>query len=79
MLLIVGREPYVSDSSFNIDGEDFDIFEDNDLSLHIEGFYQYKLTDNISITPGVVWITAPDSNDDNDDLVIGTIRTTFTF
>lgn len=75
--IIVGREPYVSDSSF--DGEDFDIFEDDDFSLHVEGFYQYKLTDNISITPGVVWITAPDSNDDNDDLVIGTVRTTFTF
>ena len=71
--IVVGREPYVSDSSINT------LAEDEDLSLHIEGFYQYKLTDNISITPGIVWITAPDSNDDNDDLVIGTIRTTFSF
>lgn len=71
--IVVGREPYVSDSSID------SLTEDDDLSLHIEGFYQYKLTDNISITPGIVWITAPDSNDDNDDLVIGTIRTTFSF
>ena len=71
--IIIGREPYVSDSSIDALGED------DDFSLHVEGFYQYQITDNISITPGVVWITAPDSNDNNDDLVIGTIRTTFTF
>ena len=51
----------------------------NDLSLHIEGFYKYRLTDNIAITPGVIWITAPAQNDDNEDAVIGTVRTTFTF
>ena len=71
--LIVGREPYVSYSSIDALGED------QDFSLHIEGFYQYQVTDNISITPGVVWITAPDSKNNNDDLVIGTIRTTFKF
>ena len=71
--IVVGREPYVSNSSIETLGED------EDFSLHIEGFYQYQVTDNISITPGLVWITAPDSNDSNDDLVIGTIRTTFKF
>ena len=71
--IVIGREPYVSDSSIEAVGED------DDFSLHVEGFYEYQITDNISITPGVVWITAPDSNDDNDDLVIGTIRTTFRF
>ena len=38
-----------------------------------------RLTDNIAITPGVVWITAPNNNNDNKDLVIGAIRTTFSF
>ncbi|MGK7936661.1 MAG: iron uptake porin [Xenococcaceae cyanobacterium] len=71
--IVIGREPYVSYSSIDALGEE------DDVSLHIEGFYQYKINDNISITPGVVWITAPDSNDSNEDLVIGTIRTTFTF
>lgn len=52
---------------------------DPDVSLHIEAFYQMQLTDNISITPGVIWITAPGSLANNADLVIGTIRTTFTF
>jgi hypothetical protein len=52
---------------------------DPDVSLHVEAFYQMRLTDNISITPGVIWITAPGSLASNSDLVIGTIRTTFSF
>lgn len=57
------------------------IFEDPDpdVSLHIEAFYQMRLTDNISITPGIVWITAPGSLANNADLVIGTLRATLTF
>lgn len=46
---------------------------------HFEGFYKYKLNENISVTPGVIWVTAPGQNDDTDDAVIGTLRTTFTF
>ncbi|NEO66482.1 MAG: carbohydrate porin, partial [Moorea sp. SIO4G2] len=30
-------------------------------------------------TPGVIWVINPEQSDDNDDAVIGTIRTTFTF
>jgi hypothetical protein len=52
---------------------------DPDVSLYVEAFYQLQLTDNISITPGVIWITAPGSLSNNADLVIGTIRTTFSF
>jgi carbohydrate-selective porin OprB len=55
------------------------IDEDPDTSLHIEAFYQYQLTDNVAITPGLIWLTAPDHNASNDDIVIGAIRTTFTF
>ncbi len=71
--IVVGREPYVSDSGIDALGED------EDFSLHIEGFYQYQVTDNISVTPGLVIVTAPDNDHDNDALVIGTIRTTFSF
>ena len=71
--LIVGIEPTVTDSSIN------GIAEDEDLSLHVEAFYQYQVNDFIAVTPGVVWITAPDNNNNNEDLVIGTIRTTFSF
>ena len=71
--IVVGMEPKVTDSS--IDG----LEEDEDTSLHLEAFYQYRVNDNISITPGVIWLTAPDHNSDNDDVVIGTLRTTLSF
>ncbi len=51
----------------------------NDTPYHVEGFYKYQVNDNISITPGVIWLTAPGQNSDNDDAFIGTLRTTFTF
>jgi hypothetical protein len=74
--IIVGMEPRVSSSSGTLGQA---IGRDRDTSLHIEGFYQYQLTDNIAITPGIIWLTAPNHDDRNDDIVIGTIRTTFTF
>ena len=71
--IIVGMEPKVTDSSID------EIDKDRDTSYHIEAFYQYRINDNISITPGVIWLTAPNHNDSNDDVVIGALRTTFTF
>ncbi|MEA5602643.1 iron uptake porin [Nostoc sp. UHCC 0252] len=71
--IIAGVEPRLTSS--NIAGLD----RDQDTSYHIEAFYQYKLTDNITITPGVIWLTSPDHNNDNDDVVIGALRTTFSF
>ncbi len=71
--IVVGMEPKVTDSSID------EIDKDRDTSYHIEAFYQYRINDNISITPGVIWLTAPDHNDDNDNVVIGALRTTFTF
>ena len=51
----------------------------NSIPLHLEGFYKYQLNDNISITPGVIWVINPGQSSNNDDVVIGTVRTTFTF
>lgn len=72
---VVGREPYLDklEAAGNLGN-----FR-NDTSWHLEGFYKYQLTDNISVTPGVVWITNPNQNKDNDDVIIGTLRTTFSF
>ncbi|OCQ94642.1 porin [Oscillatoriales cyanobacterium USR001] len=71
--IIVGMEPKVTSTSTK------DLPEDKDTSLHIEAFYQWQVSDNISITPGLIWLTAPDHNNDNSDLLIGVVRTTFTF
>jgi BMFP domain-containing protein YqiC len=71
--IILGMEPKVTSSSID------EISKDGDTSYHIEAFYQYKLSDNITITPGVIWLTAPDHNEQNDNVVIGALRTTFSF
>ena len=73
--IVVGMEPWVASSSINTEGFD----EDDTRALHAEAFYQYQLNDNIAITPGVVYVNQPDNNEDNDDLVIATLRTTFSF
>ncbi|MBD2205005.1 iron uptake porin [Calothrix sp. FACHB-1219] len=71
--IILGMEPKVTSSSIS------QLPKDQDTSYHIEAFYQYKLSDNITITPGVIWLTAPDHNENNDNVVIGALRTTFSF
>jgi hypothetical protein len=83
--LIVGVPPRTT--SFEIGGSRSPIGRDrdgnqrfrDDASLHIEGFYRLPLTDNITITPGVIWVLDPGNNNDNDDFVTGVIRTSFSF
>lgn len=53
--------------------------QDRDTSYHLEGFYRYRLTNNIDITPGVFVILNPNHNDNNDTQYVGVLRTTFKF
>jgi hypothetical protein len=62
--LLIGAEPYVSGVG--------------KTPIHIEGFYKYKLSDNLSITPGLIYLTAPNQIDGSGAL-IGVVRTTFSF
>ena len=54
-------------------------FGRRDEDWHYEAFYKYQVSDNISITPGVVLLTAPGQSTRNNNAWIGTLRTTFTF
>ncbi|MEG4021507.1 iron uptake porin [Microcoleus sp. S13C4] len=72
---VVGREPYLDKLEAPRSLRSFR----NDNSYHVEGFYKFQLSDNISVTPGVIWVTNPNQDDRNDDIIIGTLRTTFTF
>jgi hypothetical protein len=47
--------------------------------FQVEGFYKYQLNDNISITPGIIWLSNPSESATANDAVIGTVRTTFKF
>jgi hypothetical protein len=66
-----GMPPKLTD----VDGGD----EDDDTSYLIEAQYKYPITDNILITPGAYVILNPNHDDGNDDIWVGTIRTTFSF
>ncbi|WP_310412431.1 iron uptake porin [Chamaesiphon sp. OTE_8_metabat_110] len=46
--------------------------------FQLQGFYKYKFSDNIAITPALIYVTSTDETNSN-SAVIGVIRTTFTF
>ncbi|MEH2151954.1 iron uptake porin [Nostoc sp.] len=72
--IIVGMQPKLTGSSAELSGLPR---RDPDTGFHIEGFYQYQINDNISITPGLIWLTAPNHNEQNGDIFVGVVRTTF--
>ncbi len=73
--IVVGAEPYLT----GLDVPNTMPFS-NDIPLHIEAFYRYQITDNISLTPGFIWLTSINQMPNNDDgAFIGALRTTFRF
>lgn len=48
-------------------------------TTHLEVFYRYRLSDNLSVTPGAIVLFNPNHNPANDTTIIGILRTTFTF
>jgi hypothetical protein len=77
--IVVGMEPRVTSVTSGVNLGLGNGVADRDTSMHVEGFYKYHLSDNIEITPGVIWLTAPNHNEDNEDIYIGVIRTVFRF
>jgi hypothetical protein len=71
--VVIGQPPKVTSNDFGTE------YTDKDTSLHLEFFYRYQATDNIAITPGLLVITNPEHNENNDTIYVGTVRTTFRF
>ncbi|ALF53506.1 S-layer protein [Nostoc piscinale CENA21] len=46
---------------------------------HLEAYYRFKLTDNISITPGAFVLFNPEGDSRNETTTVGVLRSTFTF
>ena len=46
---------------------------------HLEALYRFRISKNISITPGVYFVFNANSNSANGTATVGVIRTTFTF
>ncbi len=88
--ILFGQPPKIVSSSLP-DGLNFPSFADADLNTngtgggqastawHLEAFYRSRLTDNLSLTPGVLIIFNPNHNPNNDTLFIGTLRAAFQF
>jgi len=70
--LMAGVPPRLTD----VDGG---LADDDDTSYIFEAQYRFPINDNILLTPAVYLITDPNHNDGNDDIWVGTLRTTFKF
>jgi Carbohydrate-selective porin, OprB family/S-layer homology domain len=49
------------------------------IPYHLEGYYNFKISKNISITPGVFFVFNPEGFSANPTATVGVVRTTFTF
>lgn len=74
--IFAGVQPYLSGLSNNIGGI-YNLPSTN--PVQVELFYKYQVTDNLSLTPGVIWISKPEQTTNSQDAFIGTLRGTFTF
>jgi hypothetical protein len=71
--VVLGVQPYLGNTQqLGFSGAD------NDLPLHVEAFYRHRLNDFLSVTPGVIYLNAPDQQS-QDKVILGVLRTTFTF
>ncbi|WP_353673881.1 iron uptake porin [Synechocystis sp. LKSZ1] len=73
--LVIGMEPTLTMLNSTIP---FQAFR-RDTSLHLEVYYRIQINDNLSITPALIWITAPNQDNSNPDIITGAIRTSFKF
>ncbi|MBL1175486.1 iron uptake porin [Pantanalinema sp. GBBB05] len=81
--IVFGMQPKVIDTSNSRVAEAIGLpdgrREDRNTGFHIEAFYTIRINDNIAVTPGIFWLTAPNHDDRNPDAIVGVIRTSFTF
>jgi hypothetical protein len=85
--IYVGQPPKITSSSLPL-GNIPDLIDGNDgtksggqpgTTTHIEAFYRLRLTDNISVTPGIIHLIEPGNTPNSDSVTIGVLRTTFLF
>jgi carbohydrate-selective porin OprB len=51
----------------------------NSTQTNVEAFYRIPINDNIAISPDLQFIFNPNNNSANSTIIMGTIRTVFTF
>jgi hypothetical protein len=79
--IYVGQPPKITSSDLpvgkNIPGVSTD--GQPGTTTHIEAFYRWQLTDNVSITPGIIHVIEPGHTPNSDSTTIGIVRSSFTF
>ena len=69
--VLVGQPPRVLS---NDGGSDED-----DATWHLEAFYRYRISQNVSLIPGFFVLINPENNSENDTIWLGSLRTVFQF
>ncbi|MBF2067520.1 MAG: carbohydrate porin [Calothrix sp. C42_A2020_038] len=85
--IYVGQPPKITSSNLPIGNNVPDIINGGSgrsggqpgTTTHIEAFYRFQVTDNISITPGVIHIIEPGHTPNSDSITMGVLRSTFAF
>ncbi|NJR18417.1 MAG: iron uptake porin [Calothrix sp. CSU_2_0] len=85
--LYIGQPPKITNSSLPLGNNVPDIINGGlgksggqpGTTTQIEAFYRFQVTDNISITPGIIHIIEPGHTPDSDSVTMGVLRSTFTF
>ncbi|OLP18543.1 hypothetical protein BST81_09600 [Leptolyngbya sp. 'hensonii'] len=83
--IIVGQQPKLSYSSTAAlaagNGLPAGATNDRDYGIHIEALYRYQVSDNVAITPGFIYLSAPNhtAGTAQGPIYIGVLRTTFSF
>lgn len=75
LAFLFGQPPRLTDGRSATGTE----IKDSATGLHYEVFYRYRVSRNISITPGFFFVTNPDHASGRDTIFVGTVRTVFRF
>lgn len=62
-----------------MDGDNLPFGDDPDVGFQTELLYRVRLSDRLSLTPGLIWIHHPEHDASNNDIWIAALRTTFRF
>jgi Carbohydrate-selective porin, OprB family/S-layer homology domain len=72
--ILAGITPYAAGVPTELTGA---INQSNNFLAEV--FYRFNVNDNISVTPSIIYLSAPGNNSDNDSTLVGAIRTSFKF
>jgi hypothetical protein len=77
--IFFGQPLYASSISANVTSVNGVGGSDLTAPYHLEAFYNFRVTPNLSITPGVFFVFNPNSDSRLGTATVGVIRSTFTF